>query len=96
MPAMIGSPETTTILFTDLVDSTTFLESAGDDSGQNTLRALVDFDEAWMHIRWPKAGSPAKARPLLETARAQFEAIGMTGWLRRADEMLATLPSNAS
>jgi hypothetical protein len=31
------------------------------------------------------------AKPLLNAARQQFEAIGMTGWIRRADELEARL-----
>jgi hypothetical protein len=34
-----------------------------------------------------------RARPLLEAARGQFETIGMTGWIRRADALAARLDS---
>ena len=38
-------------------------------------------------------GDTARARPLLEAALTQFRDIGMTGWQRHAEELLANLPS---
>jgi hypothetical protein len=38
-----------------------------------------------------RRGDPARARPLLEAARRQFESIGMTGWIRRADDLALKL-----
>jgi hypothetical protein len=49
--------------------------------------AICDFDEALMHARRGGPGAVGAARPLLEAAGPQFEAIGMTGWLRRAREL---------
>jgi hypothetical protein len=37
-----------------------------------------------MFVRRAEAGDADRARPLLDAAREQFDAIGMTGWLRRA------------
>jgi hypothetical protein len=34
-----------------------------------------------------------RARSLVDSARWEFEQIGMTGWLRRANELRATLSS---
>ena len=51
------------------------------------LRAIADFDQALMHARLERPGS---ARPLLLAAAAsQFQQIGMTGWLRRAEQLAA-------
>jgi hypothetical protein len=58
-----------------------------DEEGSRPLRALCDFDEALMLARRDDVGDAARARPLLATARKQFEEIGMTGWLRRADDL---------
>jgi class 3 adenylate cyclase/tetratricopeptide (TPR) repeat protein len=55
------------------------------------LLAIVDYDEALMYTRRNGPGDADAARPLLERARAQFETIGMNGWIRRADELAAQL-----
>jgi tetratricopeptide (TPR) repeat protein len=52
-----------------------------------TLLAVVDHEEARMYARRGQGGDPARARPLLDAARHQFELLGMTGWIRRADEL---------
>ncbi|HEV8625956.1 MAG TPA: AAA family ATPase [Acidimicrobiia bacterium] len=46
------------------------------------LLAIAFHDEALMHLRRNGPGDSEAARPLLERARAEFDAIGMTGWLR--------------
>jgi DNA-binding SARP family transcriptional activator len=61
------------------------------DMGARPLLAVVDFDEALMYARRGCPGDAGLARPLLDTARRQFADIGMTGWLRRADELAARL-----
>jgi DNA-binding SARP family transcriptional activator len=48
------------------------------------LRAIVDFDEALAQLR---GGDAAAAHPLLGAAVAQFERLGMTGWVQRAGEL---------
>lgn len=53
-----------------------------DAQGAAPLRALCDFDEAWMQMR--RAGPAPTAGALLEQARARFAAIGMPGWEERA------------
>jgi DNA-binding SARP family transcriptional activator len=55
-----------------------------EEQGARPLRAIADFDEALMHAR---RGHHTSARPLLEAANAQFQRIGMTGWLRRAEQL---------
>jgi len=55
------------------------------------LLAVADYDEALMYARRAGPGDAALARPLLDAARRQFTDIGMTGWLRRADELAARL-----
>jgi DNA-binding SARP family transcriptional activator len=58
-----------------------------EEQGARPLRAITDFDEALMHTRLERHAS---ARPLLEAAAGQFERIGMTGWLRRAEQVATT------
>ena len=58
--------------------------SALEEQGARPLRAIADFDHALMHARH---GRHAAARPLLEAAAGRFERIGMTGWLRRAEQL---------
>jgi hypothetical protein len=61
-----------------------------DAQGARPLRAVVDHDEALMHLR---AGDPAAARPYVTAARAAFDALGMTGWARRLARSTADLRS---
>ncbi len=58
-----------------------------DEQGARPLRAITDFDEAWMYLRRARRGDKKRALPLLDAAVAQFESIGMPGWVRRAEEM---------
>jgi hypothetical protein len=60
------------------------------------LRAIVDFDEAWALVRaeglaLSDEGFPdstrAEVENLLRQAVAQFEEIGMPGWIRNADAL---------
>jgi hypothetical protein len=51
------------------------------------LRAIADFDEAWMYLRRGGPGDLDRARPLLDVAMQQFSTIGMTGWLKRAQAL---------
>jgi hypothetical protein len=55
-----------------------------DEQGARPLRAITDFDQALMRIR---AGQPGQARPWMDAAAGQFQRIGMTGWLRLAEEL---------
>jgi len=57
------------------------------EQGARPLLAVTDHDEALMHVRRGEADDLERARPLLDSARRQFEAIGMTGWIRRAEEL---------
>jgi DNA-binding SARP family transcriptional activator len=52
------------------------------------LRAIADFDQALMYARLERHAS---ARPLLEAAASQFQHLGMTGWLRRAEQLAALM-----
>src|SRR5439155_20242786 len=56
-------------------------------SGQRPLRAIVDYDEALSRRR---SGAPGAA-PLLAAAKAEFEALGMTFWLARAEALEAVV-----
>jgi hypothetical protein len=55
------------------------------------LLAITDYDEALMNVRLGEPGDLDRARPLLDSARRQFEEVGMTGWTRRADELARRL-----
>jgi class 3 adenylate cyclase/tetratricopeptide (TPR) repeat protein len=59
-----------------------------DEQGALPLLAIADYDEALMHTR---RGTADAARPLLAKARRQFADLGMTGWLRRADDLAGRL-----
>jgi DNA-binding CsgD family transcriptional regulator len=56
-----------------------------DESGQRPLRAIVDYDEALARRR----GKAAGAAPLLAAAKSEFEALGMTFWVARAEALEA-------
>jgi hypothetical protein len=58
-----------------------------DEQGARPLLAIADYDEALTYARRAGLGDPERARPLLDSARRQFEAMGMTGWIRRAEEL---------
>lgn len=58
-----------------------------EEQGARPLRALCDYDEAVMYVRRQKEGDSDRARPLLAAALTQFEALGMSGWVRRAQEL---------
>ncbi len=60
-----------------------------DEQGARPLRALVDLDEAWMEVRRGPHGDRNRARALLDVACEQFQAIGMPGWLERAEALRA-------
>ena len=53
------------------------------------LQAIADFEQALMYAR---AGQHHHARPPLDAAIGQFQQIGMTGWLRRAEQLATLLP----
>jgi hypothetical protein len=60
-----------------------------DEQGARPLRALVDLDEAWMEVRRGPHGDRDRARTLLDAACEQFQAIGMPGWIERAEALRA-------
>jgi tetratricopeptide (TPR) repeat protein len=64
-----------------------------DERGARPARAIADYDEALMLTRRNAPGDAERAVPLAERALAQFRAIGMTGWERRARELLAARSS---
>ncbi len=57
------------------------------EQGAAPLLAVTDFDEALMYVRRGGAGDINRSRPLLEAAHRQFEDLGMTGWISRAEEL---------
>jgi hypothetical protein len=58
-----------------------------EEQGARPLRAITDFDEALMYIRRGAPGDRERASPLLDAALQQFRALGMTGWIRRAESL---------
>jgi tetratricopeptide (TPR) repeat protein len=67
-----------------------------DAQGARPLRAIADFDLALMYIRAPKEGAPENVRMLLESAAAQFRALEMNGWLKRAEQLQLQWRTNPS
>ena len=57
--------------------------AAAERRGLRPRRALVDIDEGVALVR---AGRPGAAE-LIAAARAEFESMGMTAWVSRADEL---------
>jgi DNA-binding CsgD family transcriptional regulator len=62
-----------------------------DEQGALSLLAISDFDEALMHLRRLGPGDAEQAPPLLEGALRQFSSLGMTGWVRRAEDVAHSL-----
>jgi tetratricopeptide (TPR) repeat protein len=62
-----------------------------EEDGARPQRAIVDYDEALMYARRAAASDRERALPLLDSAMRQFSDIGMTGWVRRGEELRATL-----
>ena len=58
-----------------------------DGQAARPLRAVVDFDEAWMEARRGGVGECRRALTLLDAAHGPFQSIGMPGWMRRADAL---------
>ena len=58
-----------------------------DEQGARPLLAIVAYDEALMYVRRGRRGDRNRAAPLLEAALSQFRDIGMTGWIRRGEEL---------
>lgn len=62
-----------------------------DEQGARPLRAIVDYDEALMYHRRGERGDQELAAPLLDAALQRFRELGMTGWIKRAEELQASL-----
>jgi class 3 adenylate cyclase/tetratricopeptide (TPR) repeat protein len=58
-----------------------------EEQGARPLRAVADHDEALMYARRAAEGDRERALPLLDAALAQFREIGMTGWVRRGEDL---------
>ena len=58
-----------------------------DVGGWRPLRAIADYDQALMYLRRGGPGDDARAHPLLSAAIAQFENLGMRGWIRRTENL---------
>ena len=58
-----------------------------DETGQRPLRAIADLDEGLARSRTRKPD----ALPLIDAGRTRFEELGMTYWLGRADDLVASV-----
>jgi tetratricopeptide (TPR) repeat protein len=58
------------------------------EQGALPLLAITDHDEALMYLRRGQPGDLERARPLLDAAHRQFTDMGMTGWIRRAEDLM--------
>jgi DNA-binding CsgD family transcriptional regulator/tetratricopeptide (TPR) repeat protein len=61
------------------------------EQGALSLLAISDFDEAIMYLRCGGPRAADRARPLLDNAIRQFSSLGMSGWVRRAEETACSL-----
>jgi class 3 adenylate cyclase/tetratricopeptide (TPR) repeat protein len=65
-----------------------------EEQGARPLRAIADFDEALMYQRRGKTADLERAHPLIDAALAQFQTLGMKGWVERTRNGLgASLPN---
>jgi hypothetical protein len=64
-----------------------------DGSGQRPWRSIVDYEEALMYARRAAPGDAELALPLIDAALPVMREIGMTGWVRRAEDLRASLAS---
>ena len=71
----------------EAVDWFTRARAVLEEQGARPLRAITDFDEALMYIRRGAPGDRERASPLLDAALQQFRALGMTGWIKRAENL---------
>jgi ATP/maltotriose-dependent transcriptional regulator MalT len=60
-----------------------------DEEGARPLRAVCDLDEATVRLRRGGPGDAEAAAQLRTAAIEQFQELGMTGWLRRAEALPA-------
>jgi non-specific serine/threonine protein kinase len=60
-----------------------------EEQGSRPVLARLDFHEARMYARRGAAGDGQRAAGLLRSALEQFREIGMSGFARRAEDMLA-------
>jgi hypothetical protein len=71
-----------------------------EEQGARPLRAICDHDEALAIVRHSrKTGAPLERErvlSLLAEALAQFEEIGMTGWIDRAKSLRAEVEAPAA
>jgi hypothetical protein len=58
-----------------------------EQQGVRPLRAVADLGEAMMYLRRNKDGDRRRVASLVSAAIVQFRALGMIGWLRRAQSM---------
>ncbi len=58
-----------------------------DEEGSRPLRAQVDLQEARMYARRGAPGDRARALELCDVALAQFEPLGLDGWISRTQDL---------
>jgi DNA-binding winged helix-turn-helix (wHTH) protein/tetratricopeptide (TPR) repeat protein len=62
-----------------------------DEQDAQPLRAFCDHDEARALLRRGRSGDRPRALELLERAATRFQRVGMSGWLRRAEQLRGTI-----
>jgi tetratricopeptide (TPR) repeat protein len=62
-----------------------------EEEGARPLRARVDYEEARMYMRRDTRGDRDQALRLFDTAIEHFRALGMDGWVPRAESLATTL-----
>jgi hypothetical protein len=67
-----------------------------DEQGARPLRTIADYDEGLMYRRRNREGDVERAISFLQAAATQFRALGMGGWLGRAESALAELSKAGS
>jgi class 3 adenylate cyclase/tetratricopeptide (TPR) repeat protein len=82
--------------YEEAVDWFTRARTVLDEQCARPLRAIVDHDEALMYLRRRAPGDQDRAKPLLDTALAQFRALDMPGWIWRAEALLAAIDDGAA
>jgi class 3 adenylate cyclase len=61
------------------------------EQGARPLLAIADYDEGLGHLRRGLGEDKSRALFLLDSAVRQFRALGMLGWLKRAEESSASI-----
>jgi hypothetical protein len=61
------------------------------EEGFRPLLAIADYDEGLAYLRHGAAGDKLRALPLVDASIRQFRALGMPGWIQRAEKCRASI-----